>query len=132
MLLCVVIVFFLCNILAFVVNVLEMFGIEIAFLTMINNLLVTVNSSVNFLIYCIFGQKFRKLFFQIFCHNVRHNIESTKSMNGNTTIDESRTNTTLIRMSTWNRSQSRKTSQIGSAPLYKSIPLKENEEETTQ
>ena len=67
MLLFVVIVFFVCNILALIVNVLEMMGITIFMLTMLSNLLVTVNSSVNFIIYCIFGQKFRRLFLQLFC-----------------------------------------------------------------
>uniref|UniRef100_A0A6A7G2Q3 FMRFamide receptor-like n=1 Tax=Hirondellea gigas TaxID=1518452 RepID=A0A6A7G2Q3_9CRUS len=67
MLLVVVIVFFFCNVLAFIVSVLELFQIAINELTILNNFLVTVNSSVNFIIYCIFGQKFRRLFLQIFC-----------------------------------------------------------------
>ncbi len=33
----------------------------------ISNLLVTINSSVNFLVYCIFGNKFKQMFMQIFC-----------------------------------------------------------------
>jgi len=62
MLLCVVLVFFLCNILALIVNILEHFGgdIDITWLTQTNNLLVTLNSSVNFVIYCIFGDKFKR------------------------------------------------------------------------
>ncbi|KAF2352319.1 GPCR rhodopsin-like 7TM, partial [Trinorchestia longiramus] len=61
MLLVVVVVFFFCNVLAFIVSVLELFKIAINELTILNNVLVTVNSSVNFIIYCIFGQKFRHL-----------------------------------------------------------------------
>jgi hypothetical protein len=36
-------------------------------LTQISNLLVTLNSSVNFIIYCIFGEKFKRLFCHMFC-----------------------------------------------------------------
>ena len=32
-----------------------------------SNLLVTFNSSVNLIIYCIFGHKFKKIFFKVFC-----------------------------------------------------------------
>jgi hypothetical protein len=35
-------------------------------------LLVTINSSVNILIYCIFGNKFKTLFMQIFCGQKPH------------------------------------------------------------
>ncbi|XP_018025741.1 FMRFamide receptor-like, partial [Hyalella azteca] len=74
MLLVVVIVFFFCNVLAFIVSVLELFKITIGELTILNNFLVTVNSSVNFIIYCIFGQKFRRLFLQIFCFGALQRI----------------------------------------------------------
>ncbi len=67
MLMIVVIVFFICNILALVVNVLEVMSIETTALTKISNLLVTFNSSVNFIIYCIFGEKFKRLFCHLFC-----------------------------------------------------------------
>ena len=36
-------------------------------LIQVSNLLVTVNSSVNFFVYCTFGQKFRTVFMQMFC-----------------------------------------------------------------
>jgi len=36
-------------------------------LTQISNMLVTLNSSVNFIIYCIYGDKFKKIFCLIFC-----------------------------------------------------------------
>lgn len=68
MLLCVVVVFVLCNILALVTNVLENFyGIIIDQLVKTSNLLVTINSSVNFVIYVIFGEKFKRLFLKLFC-----------------------------------------------------------------
>ena len=40
---------------------------EMTALTQISNLLVTFNSSVNFIIYCIYGDKFKRLFCYIFC-----------------------------------------------------------------
>ena len=74
MLLVVVVVFFICNILALVSNILEQFGSmedddQLWFdqLIQVSNLLVTINSSVNILIYCIFGNKFKTVFMQIFC-----------------------------------------------------------------
>ena len=36
-------------------------------LTQVSNLLVTLNSSVNFIIYCIYGDKFKRLFCSLFC-----------------------------------------------------------------
>ncbi|XP_068081537.1 FMRFamide receptor [Anabrus simplex] len=68
MLFCVVIVFFLCNILALVNNVVEAFYcISIDQLVKTSNLLITINSSVNFIIYVIFGEKFKRLFLKLFC-----------------------------------------------------------------
>ncbi|XP_059480856.1 FMRFamide receptor [Neocloeon triangulifer] len=67
MLMCVVVVFFMCNILPLVNNVLEAFyGILQDELIATSNLLVAINSSVNFVIYVIFGDKFKRLFFKIF------------------------------------------------------------------
>ena len=60
MLMIVVVVFLICNILALIVNILELFGIDINEVTETSNLLVTINSSVNFFIYIIFGEKFKK------------------------------------------------------------------------
>jgi len=65
MLLCVVMVFLLCNFPAMVVNILEHFGCLYHPLTQTNNLLITINSSVNFIIYCIFGHKFKRIFWTI-------------------------------------------------------------------
>jgi len=68
MLMVVVSVFFICNILALVVNILEsVIKVEIIILNRISNLLVTLNSSVNFIIYCIFGDKFKRIFYQLCC-----------------------------------------------------------------
>lgn len=74
MLLCVVIVFFICNVLPLVNNIIESFKIVvdvniIEILVKTSNLLVTINSSVNFIIYVIFGEKFKRLFLMLFCHN---------------------------------------------------------------
>jgi hypothetical protein len=68
MLFCVVIVFLLCNVLALVNNILESFYDQILdTLVKISNLLVTINSSVNFIIYVIFGEKFKRIFLMLFC-----------------------------------------------------------------
>ncbi|KAK6637117.1 hypothetical protein RUM43_010791 [Polyplax serrata] len=68
MLLCVVIVFFFCNILALVNNLLEAFyGVIYDQLVKTSNLLVTINSSVNFVVYVTFGEKFKRLFLKLFC-----------------------------------------------------------------
>lgn len=68
MLLCVVIAFILCNTLALYANFAEAFfgepRLEIVY---VSNLLVTLNSSVNFIIYVIFGEKFKRIFLQLFC-----------------------------------------------------------------
>ena len=66
MLLVVVLVFFICNLLPLVVNILELNSQNNQQLTKVSNFLVTINSSVNILIYCIFGKKFRTVFMQIF------------------------------------------------------------------
>ncbi|XP_050442206.1 FMRFamide receptor [Adelges cooleyi] len=67
MLLCVVVVFLLCNVWALISNIIEAFyGITVDELVKVSNLLVTINSSVNFVIYVIFGEKFKRLFFKLF------------------------------------------------------------------
>lgn len=68
MLMCVVIVFFLFNLLALYINIMEAFYKTIEDdLIVISNLLVTLNSSVNFIIYVIFGEKFKRIFLLLFC-----------------------------------------------------------------
>ncbi|XP_013773577.1 FMRFamide receptor-like [Limulus polyphemus] len=74
MLFCIVGIFFVCNILALIVNIMEYFGEVINSMVAVSNLLVTVNSSINFIIYCIYGQKFKTMFLRIFskCHIMEH------------------------------------------------------------
>lgn len=70
MLLVVVLVFFLCNLLPLLTNAAEVFmGDEFERLDVLvktSNLLVTLNSSVNFLIYVTFGEKFKRVFLKMF------------------------------------------------------------------
>lgn len=68
MLLCVVVVFFFFNVLAMYINIIEAFCNKILEgHIMLSNLLVTLNSSVNFIIYVIFGEKFKRIFLLLFC-----------------------------------------------------------------
>ena len=55
----VVLVFVICNCLAMVSNILELFEVCAVSLTLVSNFLVTLNSSVNLFIYCAFGERFR-------------------------------------------------------------------------
>ena len=55
----VVLVFVICNCLAMVSNILELFEVEAVSVTMVSNFLVTLNSSVNLFVYCAFGERFR-------------------------------------------------------------------------
>lgn len=67
MLLCVVVVFFMLNFLPLVLNISEAFYSWVDHkVTKVSNLLITINSSVNFLIYIIFGEKFKRIFLLIF------------------------------------------------------------------
>ncbi|XP_011631088.1 FMRFamide receptor isoform X2 [Pogonomyrmex barbatus] len=68
MLLCVVVVFLICNILPMVSNAHETFIADPPqWMVQIGNLLVTINSSINFIIYVIFGRKFKRIFLKLFC-----------------------------------------------------------------
>ncbi|KAI4475211.1 hypothetical protein M0802_015239 [Mischocyttarus mexicanus] len=68
MLLCVVIVFVICNILPLTSNIIETFIDDPPrWLVEMGNLLVTINSSINFIIYVIFGRKFKRIFMKLFC-----------------------------------------------------------------
>ncbi|XP_058445990.1 FMRFamide receptor [Malaya genurostris] len=68
MLICVVIVFLLCNLPAMILNIMEAVYSDINdYLVKTSNLLVTINSSVNFIIYVIFGEKFKRIFLMLFC-----------------------------------------------------------------
>ncbi|CAL8143759.1 unnamed protein product [Orchesella dallaii] len=66
MLLCVVVVFLLCNVLPLVNNILESFyDTSVDQLVAMSNFLVVVNSSVNFVIYCTCGERFRRLLIRL-------------------------------------------------------------------
>ena len=106
MLLMVVLVFFICNALALVVNVLELLGFTylVQNLGILSNSLVIINSSVNILVYCTFGKKFRTVFMQIFfgkqppctiitSRSVAHS-HATQAMNLSNTTYSSSLNTT--------------------------------------
>ncbi|XP_050452953.1 FMRFamide receptor-like [Cataglyphis hispanica] len=68
MLLCVVVVFLICNILPLVSNAHETFIADPPhWMVQFGNLLVTINSSINFIIYVIFGRKFKRIFLKLFC-----------------------------------------------------------------
>ncbi|XP_029160326.1 FMRFamide receptor isoform X2 [Nylanderia fulva] len=68
MLLCVVVVFLICNILPLVSNAYETFIEDPShWMVQFGNLLVTINSSINFIIYVIFGRKFKRIFLKLFC-----------------------------------------------------------------
>lgn len=70
MLLCVVIVFLVCNVLPLASNFYEnVYQTPPHWLIQIGNLLVTFNSGVNFVIYVIFGRKFKRIFLKLFCHS---------------------------------------------------------------
>lgn len=95
MLLGVVAVFFVCNLLPLVINIIETFELEetldadvTTYLIHTSNLLVTINSSVNFIIYVIFGDKFKRLFLILFCHNSIFR-SGTDSPDGATTHEDS-------------------------------------------
>ncbi|XP_043206730.1 FMRFamide receptor-like [Amphibalanus amphitrite] len=78
MLFAIVLLFMVCNSLSFVINIIELMNsdskiIEEAGMERIadfSNLLININSSSNFVIYCIFGQKFRRLFLRLFCERL--------------------------------------------------------------
>lgn len=75
MLVSVVIVFMMCQVPAAVYNVayaIDYQAVKHGFgwllLSTIRNFLVVLNSAINFLLYCAFGQKFRRVFMRTFCY----------------------------------------------------------------
>ena len=56
----VVLVFVVCNLLAMLSNVFELFGVNAVNVTFVSNFLVTLNHSVNLFVYCAFGERFRE------------------------------------------------------------------------
>ncbi|KAK4881135.1 hypothetical protein RN001_004454 [Aquatica leii] len=94
MLLFVVLVFFICNLLPLVNNIIESFHFNMDQTTKVHfiktsNLLVTLNSSVNFIIYVIFGEKFKRLFLRLFCSHGFFSPTGRDSPDGATTNDDS-------------------------------------------
>ncbi|XP_060070679.1 FMRFamide receptor-like [Ylistrum balloti] len=74
MLVSVVIVFIICQVPALVYNVayaVDMESVQSLFgwkvLSTFRNFMVTFNSAINFILYCAFGQKFRRTFMKTFC-----------------------------------------------------------------
>ena len=60
----VVITFLLCNVLALIINLMEcMWKVSLIEIEHVSNFLITLNSSVNCAIYCVFGNKFREQLF---------------------------------------------------------------------
>lgn len=81
MLVLLVAIFLACNAPAFIIHCLELvdppyLGVAVLF----SNLLVCLNSSVNFLIYCIFGKKFREKLKEVFkCKSKRKPIKTSSA-----------------------------------------------------
>ena len=72
----VVSVFIICQTPALIHQMLEAADVSIdasisAYTTPVSNMLVTFNSSVNFFIYCLFGQKFRRILMKMICNRSR-------------------------------------------------------------
>ncbi|KAK3602760.1 hypothetical protein CHS0354_027756 [Potamilus streckersoni] len=74
MLISLVIVFMICQVPALIYNVAYSINYEIIkstlhwqVLSSLRNFMVTFNSTVNFILYCAFGQKFRQVFVRTFC-----------------------------------------------------------------
>ena len=66
-------------------------------ITCVSNLMVILNSAVNFYIYCLFGKKFRRVFCRIFCLNSLCNLTGSQFMFEN--------NTSLMQGSMYNGTQ---------------------------
>lgn len=114
MLMCVVLVFFACNVLPLVINIIESFQIRIDAdlldrMIKTSNLLVTINSSINFIIYVIFGEKFKRLFLMLFCSHGLFGISGRDSPDGATHDDSFMSNgdRTSIRLHRQNTTMSR-------------------------
>ena len=69
----VVIVFLVCNFLAMLSNIFELFSVNAVNVTFVSNFLVTLNHSVNLFIYCAFGERFREELKRTGCR-IRRNI----------------------------------------------------------
>ncbi|CAO1411623.1 unnamed protein product [Diamesa serratosioi] len=72
----IVIVFLCCNILPLILNIVEAIDNEIdTRIVKMSNLLLTINSSVNFLVYVAYGEKFRNNVKEMFCKR-KINVEA--------------------------------------------------------
>ncbi|XP_064611522.1 FMRFamide receptor-like [Liolophura sinensis] len=77
MLIAVIAAFLICQLPSIADNILFVVGVPFNLdyirFTTISNLMVVTNSATNFILYCVFGKKFRKVFFRIFgcqkCHS---------------------------------------------------------------
>ncbi len=74
MLISVIVVFMICQVPSIVDNIFQAILDDAALmtspfvkLTCISNLMVIMNSAINFYLYCVFGRKFRRVFCRIFC-----------------------------------------------------------------
>ncbi|CAG2109208.1 unnamed protein product [Medioppia subpectinata] len=73
-------IFIACNAPAFVINCLELIKPDyLALPTMFSNVLVCLNSTINFLIYCIFGKKFREKLKEVFKCRTRKKIRKSSA-----------------------------------------------------
>lgn len=98
MLMCVVVVFLICNIMPMVSNAHETFIADPPqWMVQIGNLLVTINSSINFIIYVIFGRKFKRIFLKLFCSS-RLFVQGRDSPEFQTYDESIVTNTTNIEL----------------------------------
>ncbi|XP_014479693.1 PREDICTED: FMRFamide receptor-like [Dinoponera quadriceps] len=101
MLLCVVIVFLICNILPLISNIFETFveGGPPSLMVRFGHFLVFVNSSINFIIYIILGETFKKTFLKIFlsCWRQKQKFrqDSIESQTTNVSIVSSTSNIEL-------------------------------------
>ena len=79
MLMSVVVVFLFCNTVRLVFRMAKFVGYRIdADIGLVSNVFLVFNSSVNILLYCMFGKKFRQEFFKIFCRRRRRQIENSE------------------------------------------------------
>ncbi|KAF6039074.1 GPRNNA1 [Bugula neritina] len=84
MLVSVVAVFIICQLPALLYNVaigidrkMVTKSIDWQIVSIVRNFMVTLNSAVNFILYCALGQKFRKVFFKTFCKRFRRHRETS-------------------------------------------------------
>ncbi|KAI5637388.1 7 transmembrane receptor (rhodopsin family) domain-containing protein [Phthorimaea operculella] len=132
MLLVVVLVFFLCNILPLVTNAFEVFMDEefdkLDPLVKTSNLLVMINSSVNFIIYVIFGEKFKRVFLKMFCAGRSWARAGTGRESPEHTRDDSfascneRVSLRMARNGTLRRSEPRRALPAGSVRARRASP----------